>query len=341
MPRMLLALTLTATTKSALAAALAAFVALLAAAGFRMARGTTLAAPLAWAIASAAALALVEGALAWNGPAVSASTGSLLRYVAAVGTFCPLMAVLGAKRPQDRGWQWIVLSLWIILLVPAGQAWASQARGQFELPLAWKLLVVGLMSLTVLNYCPTQRVAAPLLVVMGQFFLLAPFFAPTHVPPENTLGGIFYLALAAVAARGMRRDATADSGDGVNTATKGDGSRFLTPDDQLAAFTQRWLNFRDAWGAFWALRILHRINETATLSHWPVRLQWNGFVPVEPTINQTPPPLGASPQSAIRNPQSEIPLSPQSAIQNPKSKILPVAHIQQTLDTLLRRFERT
>jgi hypothetical protein len=331
MPRMLLALTLTATTKSALAAALAAFVALLAAAGFRMARGTTLAAPLAWAIASAAALALVEAALAWNGPALSASTASLLRYAAAVGTFCPLMAVLGAKRPQDRGWQWIVLSLWIILLVPAGQAWAGRTGGALALAPLWRLMLGALIALGLLNYLPTRHAFASAMIAVAQMGLLEDYFtAPSSDSATHRLGAAALLAIAAVRIAGStrRRGLIAEATNGASA-----------PDDPLAPFTHRWLAFRDAWGAFWALRILHRINETATLSHWPVRLQWNGFVPVDPTINQTPPPLTIS-QSAIRNPKSEIPLSPQSEIQNPKSKIRPTAHIQQTIDTLLRRFER-
>ena len=45
--------------------------------------------------------------------------------------------------------------------------------------------------------------------------------------------------------------------------------------------TTRWLAFRDAWGAFWALRVLQRVNQTAELSHWPVRLQWSGVVFIE------------------------------------------------------------
>ncbi len=41
------------------------------------------------------------------------------RYIAAMSTFSPIMALLGAKRPQDRGWQFIVATLWAILSLPA------------------------------------------------------------------------------------------------------------------------------------------------------------------------------------------------------------------------------
>jgi hypothetical protein len=297
---MLLALTLTAATKSALAAALGIFVAALAAAGFRRARGTTLAAPLAWAVASAIVFALVEATIAFRGASVSSSTASLLRYAAAVGTFCPLMAVLGAKRPQDRGWQWIVLSLWIILLVPAGQAIVSRTGGELQLAAMWRLMLGALIALGLLNYLPTRHAFVSAMIAVGQMGLLEDYFTtPSADSATHRLGAAALIAIAA-----------------LRISKKGDGSRFSPPDGQLAPFTQRWLNFRDAWGAFWALRILHRINETAALSHWPVQLQWNGFVPND----------------------SEFP-NPKSKIQNPKSEI-PAAHINQTLDTLLRRFER-
>jgi hypothetical protein len=78
----------------------------------------------------------------------------------------------------------------------------------------------------------------------------------------------------------------------------------------LAPFTQRWSNFRNGWGAFWALRVMHRINETAELSQWPVRLAWGGFAFTEEHRHVAT--LDAS----------------------------VAAQIQQTMDSLLWRFER-
>jgi len=45
----------------------------------------------------------------------------------------------------------------------------------------------------------------------------------------------------------------------------------------LAELDRRWLDFRDAYGALWALRILARINQTAEVQGWPMRLVWSGF----------------------------------------------------------------
>ncbi len=100
-------------------AALAAFAGL--ARCFRSLEGTTLRAPWYWTLA--AVVAPGRGRVFRRAVPLSASH---VRYLAAVATFCPLMAVLGAKRPQDRPWQFVVLSLWIVLALPGLQAWFSR-----------------------------------------------------------------------------------------------------------------------------------------------------------------------------------------------------------------------
>jgi hypothetical protein len=279
------------TNAAALAALLAVALALLAANAWRRLRGSTLAAPAAWAVAAAASVAAVELALAWNAEPAATLGASLARYAAAVGVCCPLTAVLGAKRPQDRGWQWIVLSLWIVLLVPAGQAWAGHTSNQLVLPYPWRALLAALVMLGPLNYLPTRWAGAAVLATIGQLLLLKPWLFGDGEPSATSAWALAALLLAALLATLTRRRS-------ANAA----------PSPPLEEFTYRWLNFRNNWGAFWALRILNRINETAVLSNWPVRLHWNGFAPLD----------AAAPTE----------LDERIA-----------AHITQTLDSLLRRFE--
>ncbi|MES1213155.1 MAG: hypothetical protein ABUL64_01075, partial [Singulisphaera sp.] len=84
----------------------------------RYVRGTTLVAPWCWAIVAVALVAAVDGAALLSGSGMTPAWLSAARYLAAIATFCPLMAVLGAKRPQDRAWQLIVLALWFVLALP-------------------------------------------------------------------------------------------------------------------------------------------------------------------------------------------------------------------------------
>jgi hypothetical protein len=278
-----------------ISAVLSLAIAVCAAIGFRRLRGTTLSASAAWAVAAALGSAVVEASLAWQGADVDPMSASLWRYAAAVGSFCPLMGVLGAKRPQDRGWQWIVLSLWVILLVPAMQAVAARSAQQLELYGAWRLLLLALIAMGLLNYLPTRYVLAALLVAVGQTLLLwSHLFFVASGGEGLRVAGLGLILMAAIvvllAASRTTQSVRAES--------------LLSP---TAAFNARWLAFRDGWGAFWALRVMQRVNQTAELSRWPVRLEWReGFVAA-----------------------NEATIDPSTA-----------AHIQQTLDSLLRRFER-
>ncbi|HEX6963971.1 MAG TPA: hypothetical protein VF175_19040, partial [Lacipirellula sp.] len=228
---------------------------------------------------------------------------SLWRYAAAVSTFCPLMAVLGAKRPQDRGWQWVVLSLWVILLVPALQAVAARTGERLELAGAWRMLLWALIAMGLLNYLATRFALPAILTSVGQTLLLAPYLlGGTMAPQWRAFGTLLILiagCIAMVIAR--RRDS--------HVAATG------TDIDPLHKFNDRWFRLRDGWGAFWGLRILQRINQAAELSGWPVRLEWaRGFV--------------AASAAATERGGREIVAQPT------------LAHIEQTLDSLLRRFER-
>src|SRR5262249_34999481 len=79
----------------------------------RRARGTTLLAPFVWSFIS---LALVVPAYLYLMQPVRYFADFYRReglwLIALCSSFCPLLALLGAKRPQNRMWQWIVVSFW-------------------------------------------------------------------------------------------------------------------------------------------------------------------------------------------------------------------------------------
>lgn len=284
-----------------IAVGLAAALAATAFAAHSWLRGTTLAAPAAWGFWTGVTIFGVEGSLAMG--FVGPLWDSLWRYAAAAGTFCPLMGVLGAKRPQDRGWHWVVLSLWVILLVPAMQAVAARAGQPLELAGAWRLLLASLIAMGVLNYLPTRYAVAAVLFAIGQMLLLWPYMLAEHANADGRgrVAGLAVLLAAAVTAFVVAS----------RRAIAGSGAESLA----AASLDERWFAFRDGWGAFWGLRGMQRVNQTAELSGWPVRLEWwNGFTPIADGAT-------AGAKGAALDPQT-------------------LAHIQQTLDSLLRRFER-
>lgn len=178
------------------------------------------------------------------------------RFLAASSTLCPSIALLGAKRPQDGPWQWIVGSLWLVLALPAIQHLMLQRSVAFEVhpARAWflfVLLVIGATNSVFSRYGP-----AVLLFVAGQVVLLTP-----HLPagvrwlPSVAPGwGLFGLTTAIVMAQiSIRKRAT-------------------TP-----ALNRVWLDFRDAFGLVWSLRFMERMNTVAHTNGWNMTLQWSGF----------------------------------------------------------------
>jgi hypothetical protein len=295
---------------ASLACGLAVVLQVVALYGARKWRGTTLMMPCLWVATSAAALAVTAVIeIVW--PNAEGIGMSAIRFAAYASTLCPIVAVLGAKRPQDRGWQWVVLTLWLVMVWPAVQALANPAGPRVELAPLWKMFVVGVIALGPLNYITTRNAKASLLTVVGQviLFLEVLGFAALsdwHLPMALTC---FLLAAVTVF---VRREKTVQESKSLSKNPSPSpspeyrgggfqmGSNINTNDQQTA----RWLKFRNCYGAFWGIRILQRVNETAGLRGWPVQLTWHGF---ERNGDQSP-----------------------DAVQE--------AEIEQTLDTLLRRF---
>lgn len=220
-------------------------------------RRTTLVGAWSWAIASLAALAGVELVSLQHG-ADPPTWSAPLRFAAAALTLCPAIAVLGAKRPQDRAWHWIVLFLWVVLCIPAMNAALFHAGGIVELHTAqgtflWLLILLGLA-----NYLPTRYAAAALLIAAGQLWLFSPHLPLLRaelIPHATPIGIASYavgLALSPLARRSLVESNSLD---------------------------EAWRDFRDHFGAFWAVRVRVRLNAAAQMNRWPIRLHWSGFLP--------------------------------------------------------------
>ena len=229
--------------------------------GFSRWKETTLRFPLIWALIATADLACLAWTAYSDSIAFSPILKSAMQFAVGALTFCPLMGVLGAKRPQEAGWNWVVLSLWIILVWPAVQAVMLPQGNRLELFLAWKFFVLGLIVLGLLNYLPTRHALSAILAAVGQYVILDAYLldleliSPTWVPPVSA--GCFLLA-AILAARLRPTKDTTKLG--------------------LQEYNKQWLHFRDAYGAFWALRFLGRLMQSAELQKWTFQPTWSGFV---------------------------------------------------------------
>ncbi len=218
-------------------------------------RGTTLVAPWYWALFSLLAVASCE-ALAGSVDSSGRDWINPLRWGAAATTFCPSMARLGAKRPQDRAWQLIVLSLWIILALPAweglvvgsGQVHVSGVRAGF---------LVVLIAVSLLDALPTRYWLSALLAAAGQLCLVG-----RYLPIVALSGG----TAAAICGLGLIVAAMSLTVAGLPL-----GRAPARWEDRV------WLDFRDAFGALWALRVAQRVNTSASMYGWNIFLGWNGL----------------------------------------------------------------
>lgn len=236
-------------------------------------RGTTLTAPLCWAGVSFIAMfvATIETqtvqviknimTLVNEEP----TTYMAMRFLAAATTFLPMMALLGAKRPQHIAWQLIVVTLWLTLVWPAIESLARDREFALnEQPLRSGFVAV-LLIVQWSNWLPTRYAPAVTLLTAAQVLLVwpqLPWVGELTAEQRQSLwnGGAIVLGLVPFAIwwcdrRGFRHSAK------------------MLPDERL------WRAFRDAFGVVWGLRVQERVNEVARLQHWPVELDWAGLVP--------------------------------------------------------------
>ena len=216
-------------------------------------RGTTLAAPVYWLIAAILGLGLTHAMVPLWAPDWSDES---LQYAAATLLFAPPLAVLGAKRPQDRGWQWVVFCLLITLWIPIIQGKLQSAGDHFSVFVAWTLFHATLILVGLLAYLPTRHALASLCYAAGHASLLAPTFAS----PNGWTTWYAPFGLALLAAAGML----------VLVRPR--------PPTAKSAWERLWVRFRDAFGAFWALRVMQRVNEGSTHGQWGFQLAWDGLV---------------------------------------------------------------
>lgn len=225
--------------------------------GRRGVRETTLVGPWRWLLASLLAVGGVEIVAHWLLAGSSRDWLDLLRYVAAMATFCPLVSLLGAKRPQSRAWKFIVLSLLGVLSLPAIRAMAVGRGEGIDTHVARQWFAVALIAVGPLNYVLTRYAPATFVFALAQVFLLG-----EHLPGGQNLAfagsqvvGLMLILLAiclTVVCRGSHHTAK--------------------------SFARLWLDFRSMYGSLWSLRVVERLNAEAESHDWPVRFCWGGMV---------------------------------------------------------------
>jgi hypothetical protein len=254
----------------------AALVTLVAAcAGAFLARGTT-AVPAAWWAGGAALAFAVESAVRASGGLTDPASQASARLAVAAFSLCPIMSLLGAKRPQHGVWQFIVASLAGIIALPAASAALVRPGSPPDVHALQRWFMLALVLVAAMNFAATRHGVAAMLVAVGQLILMRQFMP--FVDSLKQQGA----ALDAVAAWLVATGAIVAAAQswlwpaqqrvvGSELASRRGGGA------DLAAFDAAYLALRETLGAAWTLRIAERFNAVAESRGWPCRLRFDGL----------------------------------------------------------------
>jgi hypothetical protein len=180
------------------------------------------------------------------------------RFVALALTGGAGIAVLGARRPHVFAWNFVVIGLLAVMLLPLIESLfiGTDPVDPLRVTFLSATLAVGL-----LNYLPTRAAPAVLLLALGEAGEVASLFAAGWFPDRGEVQ-LFHLIVLLVpwAVWGCWRGAAPGR----------------------AEFDRLWLDFRDRFGLLWSQRVREQFNRAAAHAGWPVWLSWGGLRRTEP-----------------------------------------------------------
>ncbi|MGP0062230.1 MAG: hypothetical protein ACLQGP_01340 [Isosphaeraceae bacterium] len=235
---------------------------------WRSASGTALRPALIW-VALAVVSSIAAQVAGWGEPfAAGRPMSGRLTYFAVLAVLAALTSVLNARSPGGGVWAGLMAVLVVVFLIPwlEGPWRLRRARGlgQLHLDAPWTIFYGLLVLVGVTNYLPTRCGAAAGWLALG--FVLEYVGLTRDDWPAERRGMLWSWVSWTMAASLWAAYRGAGRGPSART--------------RLEAL---WFWFRDSWGVVWALRIQERLNRTAELKQWPVRLSWFGLVPADPS----------------------------------------------------------
>jgi hypothetical protein len=244
-----------------------------AAAGAWFVRGSTAVPAAFWAVAAAAVLACEMGARAAGG-LTDPATAAAVRLVAGALSLCPVMALLGAKRPQHGVWQFIVATLAVVLALPAVSAALIRPGTPPDVHPLGRWFLFGLALVGWLNFAATRHGLAAAVIAVGQIVLLRDFLplVPFAGAPAAAVDAAGCLAVGLGAAMAAGQSAAAGMRRAAAGATPSQGVHPLA-----ARIDPPFLALRETLGAAWTLRLTERFDAVAAARGWPCRLRFGGL----------------------------------------------------------------
>jgi len=214
-------------------------------------RHTTLRQPLLWAFLAWVAWTGV----AWNRVLRLGENEQLACYGALCLTGCAGVAVLGARRPHVGAWNFVVLGLLAVQVLPlAEQILANnESFGSLRFAFLGATVAVG-----ILNYLPTRLAGAALLLTLACAGEMVVLCAPEI--GQARLTAIDHLAQTCLVLTPWAAWAS-----------------WRKPKHTHNLFDRIWLHFRNRFGLVWGQRVREQFNHSARNNGWQVWLSWQGL----------------------------------------------------------------
>ena len=238
-------------------------------------RGSTAVPAALWSAAAAFvfALSMLQQATGELGIASMA----IHRVVVGALSVCPVVSLLGAKRPQHGVWQFIVGALAAVLALPTASAVLIRPGGLPDLHILGKFFLPILIMVGWMNFVGTGRWIAATLIAVGHIGLIWPLFPGNLLATALPQAGLDLAAIVCMTAGGglaFIQTVLAISSRRVARAVPHGTSQ------ENAVFVSRvnnsFIPLRETLGAAWTLRFIERFEVLATRRGWPLRLTLKG-----------------------------------------------------------------
>jgi hypothetical protein len=186
----------------------------------------------------------------------------MLSFRLAIGALvlAPIVSVLGARRPGELAWNFIVLSLLIVFTLPILEQLLlgkTIESGRVALDGPRSAIFGIVVGVGVVNYLATIFWPAALWFGAAAAFEIASLGPWTTAPAD---------AVWRHAVAGMCFAGSAWSAWWIRRRVR-----------QIAGVEAEWARFRNGWGLIWSARVRERWNDMARQQEWPWRLGFGGL----------------------------------------------------------------
>jgi hypothetical protein len=228
---------------------------------WRLSRRTALRSTAGWVVAVTGVWWIVSLLATFEAGVGTSGYLAPLRLAACSALLAPIIAVLGARRPGELLWNFIVMSLLVVLSLPILEQsllGKELGPGRFGLDGPRATLFGIIVGVGVLNYLPTRFVMASLVFGVGTLIELSAMgpwpVGARELAQRHAVAGLAF-ALCAWTAWLSRARVT------------------------IAGVEGQWRRMRDGWGFIWSARLRDRWNAASRERGWNIRLERDGLRP--------------------------------------------------------------